>query len=80
MTRAATQREDGRRSTRPSCDEASELLHAVEAMREQNPMLGLRGCRLGILIPDIIEMQVRAILDAAARRERRGQDGAARRS
>ena len=42
-----------------------ELLKAVEAMREANPMLGLRGCRLGILYPEIIEMQVRAIIEAA---------------
>ena len=46
--------------------EAGELLQAVEAMREQNPMLGMRGCRLGLLIPDIIRMQARAILAAAA--------------
>jgi pyruvate,orthophosphate dikinase len=47
--------------------EKEELLHAVEAMREQNPMLGLRGCRLGLMIPDIVKMQTRAILAAAAR-------------
>jgi pyruvate,orthophosphate dikinase len=47
--------------------EADELLSAVEAMREQNPMLGMRGCRLGLLIPDIVKMQTRAILAAAAR-------------
>ncbi|MBA3688372.1 MAG: pyruvate, phosphate dikinase [Chloroflexi bacterium] len=47
--------------------EADELLSAVEAMREQNPMLGMRGCRLGLLIPDIVKMQTRAILGAAAR-------------
>ena len=41
------------------------LLEAVEAMREANPMLGLRGCRLGILYPEIVEMQVRAIMGAA---------------
>ena len=46
--------------------EAQELLHAVDAMREVNPMLGMRGCRLGLLIPDIIRMQARAILGAAA--------------
>jgi pyruvate,orthophosphate dikinase len=44
-----------------------ELLLAVEAMREQNPMLGLRGCRLGLMVPDIIKMQGRAILAGAAR-------------
>jgi len=47
--------------------EKTVLLHAVEAMREQNPMLGMRGCRLGLLIPDIIRMQTRAILAAATR-------------
>ena len=41
------------------------LLDAVESMREMNPMLGLRGCRLGILYPEIVEMQVRAIASAA---------------
>ncbi|MBI3954079.1 MAG: pyruvate, phosphate dikinase, partial [Chloroflexi bacterium] len=44
--------------------EKEELLRAVEGMREQNPMLGLRGCRLGLLYPAINEMQVRAILEA----------------
>jgi pyruvate,orthophosphate dikinase len=42
------------------------MLAAVEQLREQNPMLGLRGCRLGLLFPEIIEMQVRAIAEAAA--------------
>jgi pyruvate,orthophosphate dikinase len=47
--------------------EAEELLAAVEAMREQNPMLGMRGVRLGLMIPDVVRMQTRAILAAAAR-------------
>ena len=38
----------------------------VDALHEQNPMLGCRGCRLGILYPEITEMQVRAIFEAAA--------------
>jgi len=42
------------------------LLRTVTAMHEANPMLGLRGCRLGILFPGIVRMQVRAILEAAA--------------
>ncbi|MEX2245928.1 MAG: putative PEP-binding protein [Dehalococcoidia bacterium] len=41
------------------------LLANVNALREQNPMLGLRGCRLGILYPEINEMQVKAIFRAA---------------
>ncbi|HEV7128767.1 MAG TPA: pyruvate, phosphate dikinase [Ktedonobacterales bacterium] len=42
------------------------LLQAVAGMREMNPMLGLRGCRLGLLYPEINVMQTRAILEAAA--------------
>lgn len=42
-----------------------ELLAAVEAMREENPMLGLRGVRLGIHMPQLVRMQVRAIFEAA---------------
>ena len=41
------------------------LLGVVGQMREQNPMLGLRGCRLGIMFPGIYDMQVRAILKAS---------------
>ena len=33
-------------------------------MHEQNPMLGLRGCRLGLMIPDFVKVQTRAILNA----------------
>jgi pyruvate, orthophosphate dikinase len=49
-----------------------QLLRAVQAMREQNPMLGLRGIRLGILFPGIIDMQVRAILEAACALAKQG--------
>ena len=50
----------------------AELLQAVRNLHEQNPMLGMRGCRLGLMFPEIIEMQVRAIIEAAVqlRRER----------
>lgn len=41
------------------------LLAVVEALHEFNPMLGLRGCRLGIMYPEITEMQARAIFEAA---------------
>jgi pyruvate,orthophosphate dikinase len=41
------------------------MLESVEGMREQNPMLGLRGCRLGIHMPELVLMQVRAIMEAA---------------
>ncbi len=48
------------------------LRRRVEELREVNPMLGLRGCRLGILYPEINEMQVRAILGAAIDLAREG--------
>jgi pyruvate,orthophosphate dikinase len=54
--------------------EAERLLKAVAAMREQNPMLGLRGCRLGIMVPGLTEMQVRAIFEAACGLKKAGQD------
>ncbi len=44
----------------------------LEALLEANPMLGHRGCRLGITFPEIYEMQVRAIMEAAAEVARRG--------
>jgi pyruvate,orthophosphate dikinase len=47
--------------------EVAERLAAVDSMREQNPMLGMRGVRLGLMIPDLVRMQTRAILTAAAR-------------
>ncbi|GAC1300632.1 MAG: pyruvate, phosphate dikinase [Ktedonobacteraceae bacterium] len=45
--------------------EKRKLLEEVGSMREMNPMLGLRGCRLGLLFPEINVMQTRAILEAA---------------
>jgi pyruvate,orthophosphate dikinase len=50
------------------------LLEAVHRLHEQNPMLGLRGVRLGLAIPGLFAMQVRAIAEAAARRKRDGGD------
>jgi pyruvate,orthophosphate dikinase len=52
----------------------TELQHIVESLRETNPMLGHRGCRLGITYPEITEMQGRAIFEAAVRAKRRGID------
>lgn len=42
------------------------LIHDIQEMHEENPMLGLRGCRLGICRPELTEMQVDAIMNAAA--------------
>jgi pyruvate,orthophosphate dikinase len=52
----------------------AELSSVVESLRETNPMLGHRGCRLGITYPEITEMQGRAIFEAAVRAMRRGID------
>ena len=46
--------------------EKEDLLRAVKGMHESNPMMGLRGVRLSIAMPEIVEMQVRAIFEAAA--------------
>jgi pyruvate,orthophosphate dikinase len=51
--------------------ESPEMAHRIRALREANPMLGTRGCRLGLLYPEIYEMQVRAIVQAAAAVEER---------
>jgi pyruvate,orthophosphate dikinase len=45
-------------------EEDKELLATIKSMHEQNPMLGLRGCRLGLMIPDFVKVQTRAILNA----------------
>ncbi|HMF90907.1 MAG TPA: pyruvate, phosphate dikinase [Candidatus Angelobacter sp.] len=50
----------------PKLAEKREVLRRVEELHEFNPMLGLRGCRLGIAFPEITEMQARAIFEAAA--------------
>jgi pyruvate,orthophosphate dikinase len=54
-------------------EEKRTMLEAVGAMREMNPMLGLRGCRLGLLFPEINVMQTRAILEAAAELAKEGK-------
>ncbi|MHA1852261.1 MAG: pyruvate, phosphate dikinase [Candidatus Heimdallarchaeaceae archaeon] len=50
-----------------------ELLDVVRGMKEQNPMLGLRGCRLGITMPMVTEMQSKAIFRAAAKVLKKGK-------
>ncbi len=50
------------------------LLAAVQRLHEQNPMLGLRGVRLGLMIPGLFAMQVRAIASAAAELRKAGKD------
>jgi pyruvate,orthophosphate dikinase len=54
-------------------DEKRRLLTRVEELHEFNPMLGLRGCRLGILMPEITRMQARAIIEAACELAKEGK-------
>ena len=65
----------------PSADEdvSAEMRRRAEQLREQNPMLGTRGCRLGLQYPEIYEMQVRAIVRAARAVGGAHRAGAARR-
>ncbi|WP_218566332.1 pyruvate, phosphate dikinase [Vallicoccus soli] len=58
---------------RGGADEADErMLQAVHRLHEQNPMLGLRGVRLGLVVPGLFTMQVRALAEAAAARTQEG--------
>ncbi len=50
------------------------IAHAVERMHEQNPMLGLRGVRLGLVITGLFRMQARAVLEATAELRQRGKN------
>ncbi len=55
-------------------EEDRELLATIRSLHEQNPMLGLRGCRLGLMIPDFVKIQTRAILNAQIAVKRAGGD------
>ncbi len=55
-------------------EEAAELLKEVQRHHEQNPMLGMRGVRLGLVVPGLFLLQVRAIAEAAAELKKRGLD------
>jgi pyruvate, orthophosphate dikinase len=61
----AAQLEHARIENDPRLPELERIMARVEEISEENPMLGTRGCRLGILYPEIYEMQVQAILRAA---------------
>jgi len=59
---------------RSSGVDAAKVRRRAAELHEANPMLGLRGCRLGVLFPEIYEMQARAIFEAAAETARRSGD------
>ncbi len=62
----------GKVRDRPKVQKLEELLARVEQLHEFNPMLGHRGCRLGITYPEITEMQARAIFQAACQVTKEG--------
>jgi pyruvate,orthophosphate dikinase len=57
---------DGDADKADEIDKLKKIIERIDQLHEQNPMMGHRGCRLGITYPEITEMQVRAILTAAA--------------
>jgi pyruvate,orthophosphate dikinase len=65
MVQVATLRAKGEKKNQAAITKAANLLRAVEELHEFNPMLGHRGCRLGITYPEITKMQARAIFEAA---------------
>ena len=60
------------KATGKDATEKEEMLHIVEGLSESNPMMGLRGCRLGLTYPEINEMQVRAIFEACCDLKKEG--------
>jgi pyruvate,orthophosphate dikinase len=62
-----------KRAPKASIAKKMKLLHRVEDLHELNPMLGHRGCRLGIVYPEITRMQTRAIIEAACELAKKGK-------
>jgi pyruvate,orthophosphate dikinase len=73
MVKVATLSAKGAARNKKAIAEAEKLLRAVEELHEFNPMLGHRGCRLGITYPEITRMQARAIFEAALSVARKGE-------
>jgi len=63
-----------KQATEGLSSEEEELLRAARSWEEVNPMLGTRGCRLGVIKPGLYKMQVRALMEAAVERKRAGGD------
>ena len=72
MVKIATLETKGVSANRAKIASLSRMLRAVEELHEFNPMLGHRGCRLGITYPEITRMQARAIFEAAVQVARKG--------
>jgi len=72
MVQLATLKARGESKNKAAITKVSSLLRAVEELHEFNPMLGHRGCRLGITYPEITKMQARAIFEAAVQVAKKG--------
>jgi len=72
MVQVAVMEAQGKKGAK--LNQAKKMLAVVEGLHEFNPMLGLRGCRLGIMYPEITEMQARAIFEAACDCKKQGID------
>jgi pyruvate, orthophosphate dikinase len=72
MVKIATLTAKGEKRNRKEIGRLSSLLRGVEELHEFNPMLGHRGCRLGITYPEITRMQARAIFEAARQVAKKG--------
>ncbi len=53
---------------------SQKIVNRIEALHELNPMLGFRGCRLGVVYPEIFDMQITAIFEAACEMKKKGLD------
>jgi pyruvate,orthophosphate dikinase len=73
MVEIATLKASGKEDKKKT-QELVQLLERVNTLSEFNPMLGHRGCRLGITYPEVIEMQARAIFEAACQLVKEGQN------
>ena len=62
-----------KKASKSAITRKEKILHRVEDLHEFNPMLGLRGCRLGIIYPEITRMQARAIFEAACEVAKKGK-------
>jgi pyruvate,orthophosphate dikinase len=73
MVQLATLRAKGEKKNKNAIGRIAKLLRGVEELHEFNPMLGHRGCRLGITYPEITRMQARAIFEAALSVAQKGE-------
>jgi pyruvate,orthophosphate dikinase len=72
MVEIATLRAKGEKKNKAAISRKSKMLRLVEELHEFNPMLGHRGCRLGITYPEVTKMQARAVFQAAKQVAKRG--------